>query len=231
MLLYFASSLFFYLTYYGLDQYAPEYFPETTAIVTRKYRICNSVKSVALAGLCIPGTKYLYDLTFYPEMVSASTLNIIGAIYTSTDAAALIYNPNCHTSTLVHHVVVQLFYYYCYWMNFDMFNGAARGIGVYCILSSYAYLVNMRLAIRFTSYKDIEYAVNEASIFIYIASCMINWIIQSYFLLGGLNMMMIERIIYLGTLGMTINDDIFLIAFLRKIDHKKNTEASSIKQA
>ena len=109
-------------------------------------------------------------------------------------------------------------------MDFNMNQGAARGIGVYCVLSSYAYLVNFRLSIRFLPYKEFEYYVNEISLFIYIASCVINWIVQSYLLFGGLDMMMIERIIYMATLAMTINDDLFLIKFLRKIDYKKIKE-------
>ena len=114
MYVYLASTLLFYASYQGLENYAPQYFPDTTTIVTRKYRIANFVKSVALAGLCFPGTRFLYNLVFYPETNYFDTLNAIGAIYASTDAAALVYNPNCHTSTLVHHLVVQLFYYYCY---------------------------------------------------------------------------------------------------------------------
>ena len=76
-----------------------------------------------------------------------------------------------------------------------------------------------------TQYKQLEHIVNEMSIFIYITSCVINWIVQSYLVFGGLSMHILERIIYLGALGMTINDDIFLIAFLRKIDNKKAIEA------
>jgi hypothetical protein len=230
MLTYLASSVFFYFTYYGLDEYASDYFPESTKIVTKKYRICNTVKSGTLALLCIPGTQFLYQLAFYPELVTPDTLNLIGAVYTATDAAALVYNPNCHQSTLIHHVVVQLFYYYCWFMNFDMDQGAARGIGIYCILSSYAYLVNGRLALRFTPNKQLEHIVNEMSIFIYITSCVINWITQTYLVFGGLSMHILERIIYLGALGMTINDDIFLIAFLRKIDNKKPIENGEVKQ-
>ena len=230
MLTYLVSCGFFYFTYYGLDEYASDYFPESTKIVTKKYRICNTVKSGTLALLCIPGTQFLYHLAFYPELLSVNTLNMIGAVYSATDASALIYNPNCHQSTLIHHIVVQLFYYYCWFMNFNMEQGASKGIGIYCILSSYAYLVNGRLALRFSPYKQLEYIVNEMSIFIYITSCVINWIIQSYLLFGGLSMHILERFIYIGALGMTINDDIFLIAFLRKIDNKKAIENSGIKQ-
>ena len=229
MYVYLASTLLFYASYQGLENYAPQYFPDTTTIVTRKYRIANFVKSVALAGLCFPGTRFLYNLVFYPETNYFDTLNAIGAIYASTDAAALVYNPNCHTSTLVHHLVVQLFYYYCYYLNFDMNYGVARGISIYCILSAYAYLVNGRLAIRFSGYHELEHYVNETSLYIYITSCVVNWIIQSYIIFGGFTMNMLERIVYMGTLGMTINDDLFLIKFLRKIDFKKPTPENRIK--
>lgn len=222
MIFYFGATTFFYFSYVCLDYYLPEYFPDSTTIVTRKYRIVNSVKSVALMGLCVPGTQFIYYLTFYPSLNQETTLNVIGAVYASTDLAALVYNPNCHNSTLIHHVVVQLFYYYCYYMNFNMYESATRGIAIYCILSSYAFLVNFRLAIRLLPYKQFEYYINEASLFIYITTCMINWITQSYLLFGGINMFLLERVLYMLTLAMTINDDLFLIKFLRKIDYKKN---------
>lgn len=229
MYTYIGASLLFYFSYMGLETYYPHIFPETTSIVTRKYRIVNSVKSVALFGLCFPGTRFLYNLTFYPELNYWDDLNLIGAVYTATDASALIYNPNCHTSTLVHHVVVQLFYYYCYFYEFNMTYGVPRGIAIYCILSSYAFLVNGRLALRFSAFPAVEHYVNEASLYIYITSCVCNWIIQSYIIMGAYQMNFIERFIYMGTLGMTINDDIFLITFLRKIDYKKS-ETKSVTQ-
>lgn len=220
MLFYFGSTAFFYFVYNTLDRYLPHCFPNSTEIVTRKYRIANSVKSAALMVLSFPGTRFLYYLTFYPHLNQYDTLNTIGAVYASTDLAALAYNPQCHTSTIVHHIVVQLFYYYCYYMDFNMNQGAARGIGIYCVLSSYAYLVNFRLSIRFLPFTRFEYYVNEGSLFIYTTTCMINWIVQSYLIFGGLDMMHTERLIYIMTLGMTVNDDLFLIKFLRKIDYK-----------
>ena len=221
MFLYIASIQAFYLTYIGLETYCSEWFPETTTIVNSKYRIVNTVKSVVLLGLCYPGTHFLYNLIFYPELNFLTDLNLIGSMYAATDASALIYNPNCHTSTFVHHGVVQLFYYYCYYLDFNMNNGIARGISVYCILSSYAYLVNGRLALRFSPFPTFEKYVNEVSLYIYITTCIINWLSQSYFMMGPFEMNFFERLIYMCTIGMTINDDIFLITFLRKIDYKK----------
>lgn len=218
MLTYLFWSAYFYLTYAGLEKYMPEYFPDTTEIVTRKYRIANATKATALAFLCVPGTQFLYQLVYTPEAITWEQMNFIGAVYTATDAAALVYNPKCHNSTLIHHIVVQLFYYYCYFMNFNMDYGVSRAIAVYCVYSAWAFLVNLRLAIRFLPYPKSEYFVNEAALFIYITVSMMNWVTQSYFLFGGLPMHFIERLVYMGTLGMTINDDLFLIKFLRKLN-------------
>lgn len=76
---------------------------------------------------------------------------------------------------------------------------------------------------------ELEYYVNETSLYIYITSCVVNWVTQSYIIFGGYTMNMFERILYMGTLGMTINDDLFLIKFLRKIDFKKPTPENRIK--
>lgn len=221
MFLYLASSFFFYAMYHGIEYYIPDYFPETTAIVTQKYRIVNTVKSGALMLLCFPGTKLLYNLAFYPHLNTWSEFNAIGSIYAATDASALVYNTQCHTSTIAHHVVVQLFYYYCYFMDFNMDEGAVRGIGIYCVLSSYAFLVNYRLAIRFSPHQQLEHYVNETALFIYITVSVINWVTQSYLLVWGPYLPIIGKMVYTGTLMMTINDDLFLIKFLRKIDYPK----------
>jgi len=222
MLTYLFFTLYFYGSYVGLEKYMPEYFPESSEIVTRKYRIVNSVKSLALAGLCIPGTQFVYNLVYYPEAINSAQLDWIGAIYTATDASALLFNRNCHKSTLIHHIVVQLFYFYCYFMNFDMYNGVSRGIALYCIYSSAAFLVNMRLAIRHLPYPKTEYYVNEVALYTYITSCTINWVTQLYLMFYVLHINYFVNLLYMMALGMTIRDDLFLIRFLRKIDYIKN---------
>lgn len=222
MYVYVASTMFFYLSYLGLDKYLPEYFPDSSKesrLVTREYRIVNFVKGAALTGLTIPGTQFLYTLTFYPDLLSVSMMNFIGAVYVATDLSALAYNPNCHRSTLIHHIAVQFFYYYCYYWNFTMENAIVEGIGIYCILSAYAGIVNMRLAMRCPpeKYKLLENVVNEISLFVYITVSVINWIVQSYLILNVTTIYhhTLAWIWYAGALTMTINDDLFLIKYLR----------------
>lgn len=224
MLTYLFFTGYFYGSYLGLEKYMPEYFPDSNGIVTRKYRIVNAVKSLALAGLCIPGSIFIYNLVYYPETVTFNDSNWIGAIYTATDASALLYNRNCHKSTLFHHIVVQLFYYYCYFMNFHMVNGLSRAIGLYCVYSSWAFLVNLRLSIRYLDYPKTEYYINEAALYTYITSCTINWVTQLYLMIFVLNINYFINILYLLALSMTIRDDLFLIRFLRKIEYNKKED-------
>ena len=140
MIFYIGSSILLYITYVSIDRYLPSnYIPESNEIVTRKYRIVNSVKSGFKMGLCVPGTQFIYNLLFYPELNQMAILNTIGVLYAASDLSALLYNPRCHNSTLFHHIIVQLFYYYCYLSNFNMYHGASRGIGIYCVISCLLY--------------------------------------------------------------------------------------------
>ena len=220
MYIYLGSSILFYCSYLSLEKYVPDYFPDsskTATLVTRKYRIANFVKAVALTVLCLPGTQFLYDVTFSPEELNINVLNAIGATYVATDFSSMFYNTSMHQSTLVHHIVVQIFYYYCYYNNFDLDNEIVKGIGIYCVLSSYASIVNMRLALRCCSDKTkyIENFVNEVAIFIYITVSVINWIVQFSLLVSAMNICYISQLLYAGALTMTINDDLFLIKYLR----------------
>lgn len=230
MYIYLGSSILFYCSYLTLEKYAPDYFPDsskTAPLVTRKYRIANFVKALALTGLSLPGTQFLYDVTFSPEELNINVLNAIGATYVATDFSSMFYNRLMHQSTLVHHIVVQLFYYYCYYNNFDLDNEIVRGIGIYCVLSSYASIVNLRLALRCCSDKTkyIENFVNEVAIFIYITVSVINWIVQFSLLVSAMNICYISQLIYAGALTMTINDDLFLIKYLR--NYTPSLEAAS----
>lgn len=229
MYIYTLSSLFFYLSYHGIERNIAkkntnkllendESSNNKSSILTTEYRIVNVVKSTALLYLTFPGTRFLYRLAFSPEILEISEMNTVGAIYVATDLSALFYNYNCHRSTMIHHIVVQFFYLYCYYWNFTMTNPIVKGIGIYCILSAYAGVVNLRLALRnapFDKERKIEYAVNEISLFVYITVSVINWIVQSYLLIQAIRMQMIASIFYCGTLSLTIYDDLFLIKYLR----------------
>lgn len=207
-------SMYKFLDYSIGDQLPPVL--DKYPLLTKEYRICNGVKSGALLILSSLGVLILYNMTVDPTVNTYDMYNYLGATYAATDMAGLIYNHSCHKSTFIHHIVVQMFYFYSYSIDFDHNNGICKAITVYCIFSCFAYLVNFRLSIRNSMYPHCEKIINELSLYIYITSCVLNWIIQCYLLFGGASMHIIERLLYGGTLYLIIKDDVFLIKYLKK---------------
>lgn len=190
-------------------------YPHTSSIVTKEYRIVNTIKALTL-GVISPGATFLlYQTLTPPYEPNIYLFYFFGATYASLDMSALVYNPNCHMSTTIHHVLVQFLYAYCYWVDFNM-NTLAKGISIYAVFSCYAYLVNYRLAIRFMNHKY-ENMINETSLAIYCLACLCNWTIQLYLLSFDMpESYIIEKVIYGGLIAMIVNDDVFLMKFLAR---------------
>jgi len=190
-------------------------YPHTSSIVTKEYRIVNTIKALTL-GVISPGATFLlYQTLTPPYEPNIYLFYLFGATYASLDMSALAYNPNCHMSTTIHHVLVQFLYAYCYWVDFNM-NTLAKGISIYAVFSCYAYLVNYRLAIRFMNHKY-ENMINETSLAIYCLACLCNWTIQLYLLSFDMpESYIIEKVIYGGLIAMIVNDDVFLMKFLAR---------------
>ena len=221
MLTYLLSSIILYNFYvykeeeYTKKEYIDQFTVYQTKIVDRKYRVVNYVKSVILM-IFSPISLYTLYHVYYNNPPTPWFLNLTAAIYASTDLSALAYNPHCHISTIIHHSLVQVFYYYCYYNNYNTNETLCKPIAIYCCFSTIAYLVNYRLSIRFLKIKKYETLINNVSYYIYLNTCILNWIIQLYYLFSGHPISMYERIGYILTLTMIINDDIFLLRFLRK---------------
>ena len=218
MYLYLLSTLFYYILYHalGIHPKTKDYFPNSSSLVTKEYRIVNVVKSSVL-GIISPASTYiLYQCFTYPYQPSNYFLHVFGATYASLDMSAIIYNPYNHVSTNVHHVLVQMLYGYCYYTNFSM-DSLSKPVAVYAIFSAYSYLVNYRLAIRFMN-LSYERLVNKLSLYIYTSCCAVNWGLQLYLLaLETKDVYIISKLVYLSLLFFIISDDIFLIKFLSKI--------------
>ena len=219
MYLYAFFTLCYYLFYTILSSHKKTigYFPNSSSLVTKEYRIVNVVKA-SILGLFTPAsTIILYQCFIPPYDPNIYILNIVGASYAALDMSAIIYNPYNHISTNVHHVLVQFLYAYCYYMDFNM-NTLCKPIIVYAIFSTYSYMVNYRLSIRFLNLQY-ENNINFLSLFIYIICCFVNWIIQLYLLLMEVpESFIITKMIYMGLILMIINDDIFLMKFLSSIN-------------
>jgi hypothetical protein len=187
---------------------------DETDILTVKYRIVNLVKSSLLGFLCIPTFFLLNKVLFYPESVNYYQVNIFAALYASVDMAALIYNRKNHISTNIHHITVQVFYFYILYYDFAMIN-LVRPIITYACYSLFAYLVNGRLSIRKLDLKY-ENEINDLSLVVYINTSVSNWIAQLYLIFFDTPELpfFYTKMLYSILVFIIVSDDIFLMKYL-----------------
>lgn len=149
--------------------------------VDRSYRVVNFTKSFLL-GISSPYAFYLLYCILYNVEYNIYILYVVSSLYASLDASALLYNKHMQMTTIVHHIVVQLFYYYGVYVDWNS-NSVSRLILIYAIFSTFAYLVNYRLAIRKSNIsKTFINIINDLSLIIYFLSCITNWTLHTYFI-------------------------------------------------
>ena len=185
-------------------------------IISVRYIQVNYMKSVFLM-IASPAVIYIiYNAILY-NIIPPTLVMLLGGLYAALDMSALVYNPNCHKSTLVHHISVQLLYYYCIYYNW-LFLSIASSITMYACFSTLSYLVNYRLSIR-GSNNQYEQIVNDVSLIVYSANSIVNWIVQLYFIFFYFplfNDYIIFKILYILSIFMIIYDDLFLMKYLYK---------------
>ena len=191
------------------------------------YIIVNKTKSYILCALTPLAYYYamifLYDFDSHNKII----LYFIGGVYAATDLSAMFYNTKCHTSTWIHHIIVQMLYLYCYFNNYDMETTLCKPICVYCCFSSMSYIVNYRLAIRYNNHRY-EQIINDVSLVIYFVTCAINWYCQLCYIQTH-NISFYEKLIYVVVLLFIINDDIYLMRYLKSTFNLKKYEFMELK--
>ena len=214
MIVYISSTIFLYLFYKCYEYKNKNYnYTKLNNIVSDRYIIVNKTKSYILGALT--PLAYYYAMIFLYNFDSHNKiiLDFIGGVYAATDLSAMFYNRQCHMSTWIHHIIVQLLYLYCYLNNYDMETSLCKPICVYCCFSSMAYIVNYRVAIRYSNHRY-EQIINDISFVIYFVTCAINWYCQLCYIQTH-NISFYEKIIYVVVLLLIINDDIYLMRYLK----------------
>jgi len=189
-----------------------------TDIFNPFYRIVNIVKSITLGVFTLPATYILINNHQFESYIPL--IQILAAGYSSLDMSAIAFNRHCHSSTLVHHVLVQLLYYYGLYYNWQK-DTLAYLIFVYATYSSAAYLVNGRLVLRnFTISIWSETLINDLALFCYVVTAICNWSFQIYgLIMFTLVDYLVWKIVYVCVVAMIIYDDIFLMKYLQKNSH------------
>ncbi len=147
------------------------------------------------------------------------------SLYVANDMTALLIVPNLPNTTKIHHQITCAFLLYTLHVDFNSVENVGQLLFIYTIFSSYAFLVNFYLGMRFlkndnntkTYLNDIIDYSKKYAYYIYFVSCIINWSIQltimSYRMYNGI--INLHYVLYSGLLYFIITDDIILMNWLK----------------
>lgn len=193
---------------------------KTYDIHRKLYIIKNIIKSLFLAYLSI--TSYYLISDMYYDTWNKWRLNKFASLYVANDIMGLLLIPKLPFSTKIHHLTTTLFLLYSYTLDFTEDN-VGRLLVILCIFSSYSFMVNLYLGLRFL--KDdratlLNFTIEKIrfwSYYIYKVCCFFNWTIQSLIILNKAyyNNLTLSYLIYPWFLILIINDDLVLMNWLK----------------
>jgi len=182
------------------------------------YFISNLIKGIVL-GLFTPlafGILYNY---FIHNIWNLYLIKCMAAVYCSLDLVSIFCIHKMQFNTTVHHIMVQVLFLIsllCFDFREDTISNP---IVIYAIFSTFAFGVNLYLALRLVLHKNIKLIATLASI-VYQFCCTINWSYQCYYLyISGIDI--IFKIIYSILILGIVSDDIVLIKFLNRNSYLK----------
>ena len=195
------------------------------ATIGRDYKAVNVVKGSTLAIMAPVGavlaTVSLANSTDEWSMgIWTGWLPIMAAVYASLDLSAMIYFPSCAATTLIHHTLVQAFYLYLEWVNFE-YALTSRAIVLYAGVSACEYIVNIRLALRGSIQGPAAIRLNRKTLRVYMAGTYLNCVGQCYLVwtagsqLGSVGIPPEYWVVALAMAGVFL-DDVYLIQYLWK---------------
>lgn len=203
------------------------------------YRTVNAVKGAVLGVIAVPSVALVYGAVTDQPLVWG-IVPMAATLYATLDLSAMFVVKDMHTSTVLHHIIVQFLYFYMAARDFA-FEGLVIPIVTFAGYSSIASLANVRLALRGippeqTKLKRIAERVTPLAWQIYTTTCLSNALTQVYLLctLGPLGKGSIGWIVgttYLGAIYFVTLDDLILIRWLmdkdttvKKVSGKSNED-------
>lgn len=186
------------------------------------YIVKNIVKSWILLYVAIYASFDLYKFII-TNHIDMEKINHYACNYVSNDILALILVPNLPYTTRIHHMITSLFLLYTLNIDYNNRTNVGQFLFIYTLFSSYTFLVNFYLGIRFLKHEKNKYLneiIEYSRIYAYIIykySCYLNWTIHICFLsyrayLGVFNL---HYLIYSGLLFFIIKDDLILMSWLK----------------
>ena len=196
------------ITYLFLETHYTS-FKSVTPTHKKWYVVSNLVKSFVL-GIFSPLAIILLYQICVNDIWDHNYILFLGGIYASLDLVAIMKVPKMAKTTLYHHIIVNVMYYFLY---INYYNDFSKLIVVYAIFSTIPFLVNFYLGFR-VFYQDKLRLQLLASVtfFIYISCCFFNWSYQFYNILWKRDIYytfgLIPILIYFSLLFFIIKDDL-----------------------
>ena len=188
------------------------------------YMVKNIVKSLLLAYISIYST-IDFVIFFANDYFEMTIVHYYASLYVANDILALLVVPDLPETTKIHHKITSFLLLYSLNVDFNDIQNVGKLLFIYTILSSYTFLVNMYLGIRFLENKSSQIHINTiieynriSAYYIYLVCCFINWSIHLAIYMNRIynQIFNIHYFIYGILLFFIIKDDLILMSWLKK---------------
>ena len=220
-------SLFIRGCYYAVPlllNYHENY--KSFSVNRQQYIVKNIIKSLILSVLSIKSI-HLMSSVFFDTPLSNNYVKNYASLYVANDIVGLITLPKLPASTKFHHSMTTLLLFYNYTIDYTYVNeySVAKLLIVLTCFSSYAFLVNMYLALRYLEYEGSELSIEKkkfnnvidllriVAYYIYSCTVFLNLSYHVYDLI--IYPFTFSKAIYFLLLAPIINDDFVLLGWLR----------------
>jgi len=181
------------------------------AIYKRYYIIKNIIKGFSLTIITLFGTYFLVVPIILNNKWNTKLNHRFAMLYCSNDFIGLL-RVRLPINTKIHHIITTLFGFISLYFDYNEFS-IVRLLFVYTLLSSYAYLVNIYLGLRFIA--KFNY-IRILAFIVYLVACSINWSYHIYFYIVNFNRLNIYFGIYAIIILLIVYDDLILLSWLYK---------------
>ena len=219
---FFASLTFYFFGYKFIHFIFQQNIAYDFLFQDRKYYFQkNFVKTFALIAISIYGSNVLFHGVYHNNWQN-QTIHRIGYIYSALDIIGLYFVKNLPLNSKIHHIGSFLFSYLNTRIDYST-HTFWIGLPVYCVLSSYAFGVNLFLALRLIKPLSSLRKFIRYNLYSYGFLLAANWGYQIYnlFYKSGINWTN-DVYIFIFLMLFIANDDIKLIRFLHHQFQKVN---------
>lgn len=189
----------------------------------RQYAISNLIKALLLFFYVPAAIETLVNAVWFDEWNTRRVHNL-SALYCIPDFVSLFRVARMARSTVVHHLFVVGFTILNFFVDYST-HSAARGVVVYACFSTFAYLVNAKLANRYMALPYRRFLTLAAPA-LYGLSLVCNWTYQILIVWKGLRVSPVKYAMYAVAVSCLVYDDVVLERWLiynalKPVDDKK----------